>query len=43
VNGHYNGYVRYNLTVSSKKKSGGYYMVKQSSGKAETAIPWNYQ
>ena len=43
VTGHYSGYVKYNLVIAYKKKSGGYYTVKQNSGKTETAIPWNYQ
>jgi hypothetical protein len=43
VTGHYSGYVKYNLVIAHKKKSGGYYSVKQSGGKIETAIPWNYQ
>ncbi len=43
VTGHYNGYVRYNLVIGYKKKSGGYYAVSQDGGKTESAIPWNYQ
>ncbi len=43
VTGHYSGYVRYNLAVAHKRKSGGYYSVMQSGGKRETTIPWNYE
>jgi len=43
VTGHYSGYVRYNLAVAHKKKSGGYYSVLQSGGNKETAVPWNYE
>jgi hypothetical protein len=41
VAGNYSGYVRYNLIIGNKKKSGGYYVVNQSGAKSATTIPWN--
>ncbi len=42
VTGVYPGYVKVNMNMTNAVASGGSYTVKQSSGTAETTIPWTY-
>lgn len=41
ITGKYNGYVRFDFTVTDNNESAGYYYVKQEGSASETQIPYN--